>query len=287
MLQPKITIITVVYNGAVTIEQTISSVVNQIYPNIEFIIVDGGSTDGTVEIIQRYSKKISKWISEPDNGIYDAMNKGVALATGEYVEIIGADDCLCSYDIIGHVVENLNDDVDVLSCYEYGVDEKLGLENLIKNDIARNKKTFQGGMIPHGGMFVKRYLFDKYPFDASYKVVSDYKFFLQCYYDKNVKFKFIDLPVVFFSMSGVSSMLDLSNELTRLHEEMNLSFASHKKKGKVYLVKNKIKKILEYMGLYKYKVFLHRKYLGIKKRVSWKRHICQNDICRWCGRYRS
>lgn len=283
MLQPKITIITVVYNGAVTIEQTISSVVNQIYPNIEFIIVDGGSTDGTVEIIQRYSKKISKWISEPDNGIYDAMNKGVALATGEYVEIIGADDCLCSYDVMVRVAEQLNENVDILSCYQYGVDEKLGLETLIKNDLARDKKTYHGGMIPHGSMFVKRSLFDRYPFDTEYKVVSDYKFFLQCYYDQDINFKYVDLPVVYFSMAGVSNTLDLSGELSSLYEELGLDFSANRT-GIIYEMKKKIKLILEFTGLYQYKVCMYRKYSELKKRVTWEKHHCKNKVCRWCGR---
>ena len=86
----KISIITVSYNAVKTIEQTIYSVVNQTYTDIEYIIIDGGSTDGTVDIIKKYSDRISRWVSEDDDGIYHAMNKGLALATGEYVFFLGA-----------------------------------------------------------------------------------------------------------------------------------------------------------------------------------------------------
>ena len=89
-----ISIITVSYNAVKTIEQTISSVVNQSYSNIEYIIIDGGSTDGTVDIIKKYEDRIAYWVSEPDGGIYDAMNKGIKVATGDYIQIIGADDFL-------------------------------------------------------------------------------------------------------------------------------------------------------------------------------------------------
>ena len=96
----KITIITVSYNAAATIEQTISSVVHQDYPNIEYIIIDGGSTDGTIDIIKRYESYGIRWISEPDHGIYDAMNKGIRYATGDYLYFLGADDWLCNNEVI-------------------------------------------------------------------------------------------------------------------------------------------------------------------------------------------
>ena len=122
MGMPKITIVTVVYNRFTTIEQTISSVVNQTYPNLEYIVIDGGSTDGTVEVIKKYEKDIAYWVSEKDGGIYDAMNKGVRAATGDYIEFIGSDDCLCTYDIVGKVAEELDDETDILSCPIYGVE---------------------------------------------------------------------------------------------------------------------------------------------------------------------
>lgn len=90
--QLKISIVTVSYNAAKTIEQTIKSVINQTYSNIEYIVIDGGSTDGTVDIIRKYEDRIAYWVSEPDGGIFDAMNKGIKVATGEVVGIINSDD---------------------------------------------------------------------------------------------------------------------------------------------------------------------------------------------------
>ncbi len=104
MLSTKVSIITVVYNAVATIEQTILSVVKQDYSNIEYIIVDGGSTDGTLDIVKKYEKKIALWLSEPDHGIYDAMNKGLTHATGDYIYYLGADDCLLDrFDTSYHI----------------------------------------------------------------------------------------------------------------------------------------------------------------------------------------
>ena len=107
MKQFKITIITAVYNALDTLEQAILSVLEQTYPNIEYIIIDGGSTDGSVELIKKYSSRIYYWVSEPDRGIYNAFNKGIYKSTGDYVYFLGADDCLFSKDIISKVVEEL------------------------------------------------------------------------------------------------------------------------------------------------------------------------------------
>lgn len=89
---PLISVVTVSYNAVGTIEQTLLSVINQTYPNIEYIIIDGGSTDGTVDIIKKYADEIVYWISEPDKGIYDAMNKGIKKANGEWINFINAGD---------------------------------------------------------------------------------------------------------------------------------------------------------------------------------------------------
>lgn len=125
----KVSIITVVWNNADTIKDAIESVLNQTYKNIEYIIVDGGSTDGTIEIIQSYGNKISKFISEKDEGIYDAMNKGIKLATGDIVGILNSDDFYKSNDVIETVVrEFISKDIDCL----YG-----DLEYVDKNDTSK------------------------------------------------------------------------------------------------------------------------------------------------------
>ena len=107
MKKLKISVITVSYNAAQTIEETLFSVCNQSYLNVEYIIIDGGSTDGTCEIIEKYRNKIGYFISEPDNGIYDAMNKGLKIATGDYVIFLGADDHFISLSVLEEVVEEM------------------------------------------------------------------------------------------------------------------------------------------------------------------------------------
>lgn len=105
MNYPLISVITVSYNAVLTIEQTILSVINQTYLNIEYIIIDGGSTDGTVNVIKKYADKIAYWVSEPDKGIYDAMNKGIAYSHGEYCNFINAGDKFCSSSILKQVMD--------------------------------------------------------------------------------------------------------------------------------------------------------------------------------------
>ncbi len=112
----KVSIITAVYNGVETIEDCIKSVVAQTYPKTEHFIIDGGSTDGTIEIIKKYEDKIAYWVSEPDRGIYDAMNKGIKLATGDVIGILNSDDIYADEFVIENVIKAIsNGNVD--SCY--------------------------------------------------------------------------------------------------------------------------------------------------------------------------
>ena len=104
---PLISIVTVSYNAAATIEDAIRSVLQQTYPHIEYIVIDGGSKDGTVDLLRRYDTQISHWVSEPDKGIYDAMNKGIALATGEYIGFLNADDFFANNDSVQKIVDHL------------------------------------------------------------------------------------------------------------------------------------------------------------------------------------
>ena len=150
----KISIVTVSYNAADTIEQTISSVVNQTYEDIEYIIIDGGSTDGTVDIIRKYEDKIAYWVSEPDEGIYAAMNKGIDAATGDYIYFLGADDALVDSEILHYVCNDIKEThADVYSYCEYMVTDS-GMQKFVSNKFARNEKLIKS-MIPHQGMFVK------------------------------------------------------------------------------------------------------------------------------------
>lgn len=277
----KISIITATYNSGKTLEQTISSVVNQTYDNIEYIIIDGGSTDNTIDIIKKYEDKIYYWISEADKGIYDAFNKGVLVATGDYIEFIGSDDCFVSENSIKQIVKNIDNNTDILSANEYVVMEDCCKQYLITNEKAINKSTFKGGMIPHAAMFTKKQLLIDYPFDISYRIAGDTKFFFTCYMNESIKFKYIDLPVVFFSHGGISAnMVELSQkEDDRLYDELGWQYRTKdiQMTGK-NKIKETIKSVLKFIGILEpLRLFRNRHFL-------WEKHHCNNKICRWCGR---
>jgi glycosyltransferase involved in cell wall biosynthesis len=170
---PKLTIITIVYNNVRDIERTIHSVLNQTYQNIEYIIIDGQSTDGTLAVIEKYRSKISKIISERDKGIYDAMNKGLAMATGDYVLFMNSGDEL--YD--EQTVEDVFDSAPGADIY-YGETEmyndnweSLGRRRHQAPEVF-NWKSFQCGMnVSHQAIYIKRSIVE--PYDLKYKYSAD------------------------------------------------------------------------------------------------------------------
>jgi len=171
--QPTLSVITVVYNNAADIERTLLSVINQTYPNIEYIVIDGASTDGTLQIIEKYTNKIAKLISEPDKGIYDAMNKGLALATGDYVIFMNSADEFYSAETVANVFAAAPD-ADIY----YGETEMIGPNNESLGQ--RRHKTpenftwldFKYGMsISHQAIYIKRSLVKSY--DPKYQLSAD------------------------------------------------------------------------------------------------------------------
>ena len=202
----RISIITVVYNGVKTIEQTIKSVLNQKYDDIEYIVIDGLSNDGTVEIIKKYDDSIAYWISEKDDGIYDAMNKGVEHATGDIVAFINSDDW---YE--NNVIEQV--------CQEFDMDK----DDIVYGKVKRIKNTDVIGYVGifkdvdieelhyrnlfcHQGMFIKKSIFnDIGGFDVKYKAFADYEWNLRAM--KNGKrFRVLSVDVANFRVGGVSSL---------------------------------------------------------------------------------
>lgn len=279
---PKISIITVCFNSVKTIEQTIDSVVTQTYPNIEYIIIDGGSTDGTVDIIRKYKDRISYWVSEHDRGIYDAMNKGICVATGEYIQFLGSDDCLVANNIIRNVADLLerDSDIDLLSGTVWMVDEELKIQYLWNNEFTYDD-VYNGYMIHHQGMFTRTKILKERLFETSYKIVSDYEFFLYAYFNDNIKKEYSKLPIAFYSLSGISASADEEkwgeHEIVMNKYNLNPNYVSlllKKKKKITYKLKSILKHFLN-------KCKLERYYLNFDK---WQIHTCQNKICRWCCR---
>ena len=278
---PKITIITASYNAARTIEQTITSVVHQDYPNLEYIIVDGGSTDGTVEIIKRYESYGVKWISEPDQGLYDALNKGAQMSSGDFVEIIGADDALTKEDIISQIACQMDSSVDILCGQVWCVDERNKTQHIGTNENIQNRETYHGGMPPHAAMFVRRELLLRCPFDTNYQIAADYKFFLQCYCDQRIRIQPTNKIVAFFANAGVSSDIEACwKEYNHIHQELKLPF-----RAPDYTLLSPMKRIIKRTLICVHLFIPARKIWNyIRSCVCWQKHVCDNKICRWCGR---
>lgn len=279
----KISVIMPSFNAKKTIEQAISSVVNQTYNNVELIIIDGGSQDGTVDILKKYEDKIAYWVSEPDNGIYNAANKALDHATGDYVLWLSADDCLVDELVVAKAVDLIEPDTGILSGNIIMVQEDNMLESVYSNDFARDKAKYSGGMIPAEAMFVRKDICDKYRFDESYVIAGDYKRFLQCYYDDTVKFKFVDLFVTYFSDGGISSTSadDCRQEDNRIYRELGLlNFVDRHLKANSPWYVVCLKTVLKKVGLFSGVKYLYNVVITGKQ----KRHHCNNRICRWCGR---
>lgn len=197
-LNPYVSIITVVFNGEKYLEQTILSVINQTYKNIEYIIIDGGSTDSTLNIIQKYSDRIDCWISEPDKGIYHAMNKGIALARGELIGIINSDDWY-ELNAIEEVIKVYKGNSTII----YGLMRHVINENFAEV-YAAYPTSIPGKMIPHPTCFVPKLIYDKYgTFDLSYHSCADYHFVLRVY-KAGVSFIMIEKILANFRFGGFS-----------------------------------------------------------------------------------
>lgn len=194
MKQPLISIVTVVLNGASTIEKTFTSVFSQDFDNFEYIVVDGGSKDGTVEIIKRYESKIACWVSEPDNGLYDAMNKALALSKGKWIYFLGADDIL--YNVLGRVAEYL---VDERTIY-YGDVFRPVAKRRYDGRFSAIKLSFRN--ICHQSIFYPRFAAERYSYDLTYPCLSDYEYNMRCYADAELNFIYIPLTIAIFNDSG-------------------------------------------------------------------------------------
>lgn len=214
-LKPLVSIITVVYNGEQYLEQTILSVLNQTYLNIEYIIVDGGSKDRTVDIIKRYEDQIDYWVSEPDKGIYDAMNKGISLATGELIGIINSDDWYESY-CVEEIVELFRQHQESII---------YGLMRHIKNELpietyAPYPNSIPFKMLPHPTCFVPHSIYKKYGvFDVTYRSCADYHLILRLH-RKNVSFILLEKVLANFRMGGFSFKFKSLRESFNMRYEM-------------------------------------------------------------------
>lgn len=261
MYQPKFSFITATFNSAKTVEQTISSIASQTYSNVEH--------------------------SEKDNGICDAVGKGTLMATGDYINILGSDDCLVSSTILEKVVEELQDEPTLLMCDRYNVDEETGMQQLNGHGI--EKDTGFPFCITEAS-FISKSALEKYPYDRTYQIASDRKILIQIVLDKSMHIKLSDLPVAFEGTSGASR--DVKNlpliidENNRIYKELNLDFHMEMPKPrpqwkvKYSEIERRVKNAIPPLR----KLYLRLRGRNENEGQLPMLHTCDNKICRWCGR---
>ena len=242
----KVSIITISYNVEDTISDTIKSVINQDYENIEYIIVDGASKDKTISIIKSFGFSVSKFISEPDKGIYDAMNKGLALATGDIIGILNADDIYADTNVISKVVNRFQEDK-VEGLYADLVYVKRDDTNKItrywRSGNYSKGKFLKGWMPPHPTFFVKREIYEKYGnFNLDLRSAADYEIMLRFIHKHEIKITY--LPCIITKMRvGGQSNVSLKNRIKANKEDREAWKINGLKPGVFTLIRKPLSKV--------------------------------------------
>lgn len=199
----KYTIITINYNNGKELRNTIESVTNQTFRDVEYIVVDGGSTDNSVEVIKEYADRIDFWISERDKGVYNAMNKGLSHAHGEYVNFMNSGDSFHSPRVLEDIDRQIGD-ADILfgNVFNPGSGRRYGG---IKAGSEVTFLTLKKEILCHQGTFYRRAIFDRHPYDESLKLIADWKVNVQAIVLDNCKVKVVDTVVANYDLTGMSS----------------------------------------------------------------------------------
>ncbi len=221
----KVSIITATYNSAATIASCMDSVLHQSYPNIEYIIMDGGSEDETMALIEQTAKDYPQLIvkSEPDHGIYDALNKGIAMATGDVIGFVHSDDFFADTEVIAQIVKTFEDED------AHGVYGNLhyvsfdNTDNIVRNWVSQpyHASLLKKGWMPaHPTLFRKKDIYDTYGlFNMSYQIAADYDFILRIFQQKDLKFVFLDQTIIKMRVGGASNG-SLKNILQKTKEDL-------------------------------------------------------------------
>jgi len=204
----KVSIITVVYNGASTIAEAVESVLSQDYPDLEYIVIDGGSKDDTLSILKSYEHGISVLVSEPDKGIYDAMNKGLRRATGDLIGILNADDVYGHRQVISHVVkamEGSGDECLYADLTFFKTEEPERIVRYYDGSQFHRKRFEVGDMPPHPTFFVKRIVYERHGmFDTSFRICADFELMLRLLYVNQIQATYLPEVLVRMRTGGAS-----------------------------------------------------------------------------------
>jgi glycosyltransferase involved in cell wall biosynthesis len=253
----QVSIITICYNRKATIAKAIESVLNQDYPNIEYIVIDGASTDGTKEIIQTYSNKITKYISEPDQGMYDALNKGLQLSTGDVIGLMHSDDEFYDHTVVSQIVATFQNNPATDGVYGDGIYVTNDAEERIIRDRiggAYSLKKVKSGWLPlHPTVYLKKSVFEKYGYyNLDFKIASDTELLLRYLYKHQIKMTYINSYFVKMRMGGLSTNLKLAVEV--LLEDY---------------------RIYKYHGLAAFRVVFLKKIIALKQYLKIKKRVPQ------------
>lgn len=250
MKQPKVTIITVAYNSEKTIEDTITSVINQTYPNIEYIIIDGQSTDNTLNICQKYNHTIAKIISEKDKGIYDAMNKGINNSTGDIIGILNSDDFYAHPQVISRIVntfiQHQANAVYANLVYVDANDTNKVTRKWISGQYQPNL-FLKGWMPPHPTFFLTKECYDKYGnYTLKLKSAADYELMLRMIHKHKIKVAYLDEIITKMRVGGKSNA-SIKNRLIANKEDKMAWKMNGLKPNLLTLIRKPLSKITQFL----------------------------------------
>lgn len=260
MYKYKLSIITINFNNVEGLEKTINSIVDQNWKEFEYILIDGGSTDGSKELIEKFSTEVDFWVSEADDGIYHAMNKGVQKAEGEYLLFLNSGDILLNNNVLAIVKNELKDFDHVCFNSRYGNSVNSSEEKIYNTNILDHLFFFKSTLIHPSTFSRKKVFIDVGGFDQRLKICSDWKFFYTSILKQGCSYKFVNRTTSFYNTDGISSSF-VSGEIIRqekkmvIDEEFPFLYDNLKELNAFKLVKrSKLIKILVFLGLLKIKL---------------------------------
>ena len=248
MSSPKVSIITISYNSEETIEDTIKSVLSQDYDNLEYIIIDGASKDGTMDIVSRYEDRISKIISEPDKGIYDGMNKGVLNSTGDIIGILNSDDLYADETVITDMVNQIGDHDAIYADLVYVNREDLDqVVRYWKSGEYKRDNFRKGWMPPHPTFFIRKKFYDEHGvYSTELRSAADYELMLRMLYKNEISCTYLNRVITRMRVGGESNV-SLKNRIRANKEDRRAWEMNGLKPGPLTLIRKPLSKVSQWL----------------------------------------